>query len=822
MAAGVAMMGVSELMFLFLFAGGMGLPMGTPPEKEDPVMAYVAPEKCLLYTSWAGMAKPDADSANQTEQMLAEPEIREFAIALEKTLALTLAKLNPDTTGEDEQAKKRALMIKLAPTWAKTLITRPTAIFVSKLAPQGATLDIEGGLITQAGDNAALLVDSLFQLLSGEDGEPESVTIKGTKFYKSPGAPDHLPQGFLFGHLKGYLLIGLGKGSLEAMLDRIAAKKTPAWLTTLQEQLPVERRSTTSYANVQKLVAVFAPLGGPEVEKAIQALGLSQITTLESITGMDATGMVGKSLVGIDGQAKGILKLLDGPGLTAADLAHLPTDAMSATAFQLNMEQAIDVADELIHDLLPNQGDWEGMKRTLKDSLGLELKEDLLSALGGTWTLSTASGDGWFTGLIATVSVRDQVKLAVAIEKLMGALRRQEDAPVQFKKLSFANQEIHYLTSNNFPLPFQPSFCITEKRLIVALIPQTIKAALSRKAGEKSLADAPQFSGLQKPAGTVVAATYNDTAKWFEFVYSYVTLFANMFSNPNIFPGGLHDGPEKPAPWFDAAMLPSARSISKHLRPSTTVFRRTPRGLETETHQTHPVANIGATVPVGVALLLPAVQSARTSARRMASANNLKQIGLAMHTFHDVYKAFPAAFNSTADGKPLLSWRVHLLPMLEEQQLYDQFHFDEPWDSEHNKTLIAKMPKVYAAPGGKAGEGKTNYLGVRGKDCTFVPPSADEKGKEHPQGIRMSSILDGTSNTIMVVEASDESAVIWTNPGDLEPDEKDPLKGLIGLRAGGFLALFCDGSVHFLPQKITAKTLRCLFSRNDGEAVEVP
>ena len=95
-----------------------------------------------------------------------------------------------------------------------------------------------------------------------------------------------------------------------------------------------------------------------------------------------------------------------------------------------------------------------------------------------------------------------------------------------------------------------------------------------------------------------------------------------------------------------------------------------------------------------VASLLPAVSAAREAARRAAGSNNLKQIGLAMHNFHESYGGFPAAYSGDKTGKPLLSWRVHILPFVEGEALYRQFKLDEPWDSPHNKKLIARMPAV--------------------------------------------------------------------------------------------------------------------------------
>ncbi|MFP6674634.1 MAG: DUF1559 domain-containing protein, partial [Pirellulaceae bacterium] len=113
------------------------------------------------------------------------------------------------------------------------------------------------------------------------------------------------------------------------------------------------------------------------------------------------------------------------------------------------------------------------------------------------------------------------------------------------------------------------------------------------------------------------------------------------------------------------------------------------------------------------ALLLPAVQSAREAARQQVSLNNMKQIGFAMNVHHDLHGAFPAAGSVDGDSAAGLglSWRVHLLPILDQSALYNQFHLDEPWDSPHNKSLLPMMPELYQSPNMPRGE-VTLYLGV--------------------------------------------------------------------------------------------------------------
>jgi hypothetical protein len=216
--------------------------------------------------------------------------------------------------------------------------------------------------------------------------------------------------------------------------------------------------------------------------------------------------------------------------------------------------------------------------------------------------------------------------------------------------------------------------------------------------------------------------------------------------------------------------------------------------------------------PTVAAALATLVGKARGSADRAKSTNNLKQIALAWHNYHDANKAFPAD-SVGKDGKPHLSWRVHILPYIEQGELYKQFRLDEPWDSEHNKKLIARMPAVYRSPAQKVNGGKTTYLAPRG--------ATGKQGvvKIGVLGVPIKDITDGTSNTILVTETGDGAAVEWTKPADLDVDVKEPHKGLLGHFDGGFPAAFADGSVRFIRGTVTPKTLIALFTRNGGEVV---
>lgn len=208
------------------------------------------------------------------------------------------------------------------------------------------------------------------------------------------------------------------------------------------------------------------------------------------------------------------------------------------------------------------------------------------------------------------------------------------------------------------------------------------------------------------------------------------------------------------------------------------------------------------------------------SAARSRSANSLKQIALAFHNFESAYAFFPAGI-SGPHGEVGLSWRVQVLPYIEQQELYKEFKLDEAWDSAHNRKLIAKMPKLYAPPKGETvAEGLTYYRSFSGPSTLMPPPREKGKAGLALPGTKIAAISDGTSNTFLAAEAADP--VMWTKPDELEYNATKPVPKLGGIFEGGFNAAMCDGAVRFLPSTIDDKTLRALITINNGENVRIP
>jgi hypothetical protein len=205
-----------------------------------------------------------------------------------------------------------------------------------------------------------------------------------------------------------------------------------------------------------------------------------------------------------------------------------------------------------------------------------------------------------------------------------------------------------------------------------------------------------------------------------------------------------------------------------------------------------------------------AVLNARDAANRTTSSNNLKLIMLAVHSYHDAYRELPADVLDKA-GKPILSWRVKLLPFLEQNNLYMKFKLDEPWDSKNNRPLSEILVKVYMSPRVKVkGTGYTVY------QTFFGPGAVFDKGKGK---VRFAAITDGLSNTLFAVETS--KAVPWTKPADI-PFDKDKKVSMDFGKAydNKPLGALLDGSVRYLDlKKIKPETLKNAIMPNDGNVL---
>jgi hypothetical protein len=783
--------------FIFYLLSSLGLPLGVPPLPETQLISRIAPEECLFYMSTSGMAAPDAKSANQTEQLLAEPEVQQRVGEIEK---LIRANFNKSVGPND-------LPPGLSPDevvdLAKMLLTRPMSVYISDVQISPTGTNIRGGMAIKIGDDSEKLRAKLEQLTKTLPQEfVKNREINGEKFLSIQIPPI---GSIVWGFKKNFFVAAMGDGEMESLLKR-AGGKAPAWLAKIRQHLPVERVSTVGYLNVKALVKIFAPMAGPKAAVTLEALGVSNVSNIASVAGLEQSNYVSKILISIDGEPQGLMQFASIKPLSADDLKLIPADANLAFAAKINPLGFYDTYMAMGGKADPQETAFvRGNIETIGSQLGVNISQEILKPFGDNFIFYTnSSGEMGSPNMMIAVQLKDPQQAANTFSKLMPLVKTQIEIaakrspiPIKFDQTSISGKDVYTINVQQPGMPGgQICWCLAEKELVLTTSQQSLQTYLSGPTGIKSLAQSPDVEKLFTSDTGPTTLFYWNIQQTFNQIYPMMPLIAGMMQSKGV--------------KLDLSMLPPQNAIGPHLTPMISSVRRTKLGIEITERTPLPGLGIVQSAPVVTAMLLPAMSASRDAAQLAASINNMKGIMLAMHNYHDAKKRFPPAYKADKDGKPLLSWRVLILPMIEQVELYNQFHLDEPWDSENNKKLIAKMPPEFRSPSSKAGEGKTNYLTVRGENTVFP-------GKE---GVRIADITDGTAYTIAIVEASDEKAVIWTKPDDYDFDSNNPVKGLAALHPSVILAGFADGSVRPLSALLDPDVIKGLFSRNGGEVVQ--
>jgi len=226
------------------------------------------------------------------------------------------------------------------------------------------------------------------------------------------------------------------------------------------------------------------------------------------------------------------------------------------------------------------------------------------------------------------------------------------------------------------------------------------------------------------------------------------------------------------------------------------------------------------------------VEAARAAARVSAATNNVKQIILGLHSFHDTLKGMPPAVIHGPDGEPWHSWRVLILPFIEEAAVYDEYKFDEPWNGPNNSKLLDKMPDVYRDPAYGDDEGHfTHFAAITGEGMAFTAEGTRFDGKDIRSGRRGGRTLsqftneDGSSMTLLIGSVSPEREIPWLKPEDVVVDDAFPgfddqagfaAPHAIGDERFGIFG-FADGSVVSLPSDLEIDVFRKALTFDAGD-----
>jgi Protein of unknown function (DUF1559) len=579
----------------------------------------------------------------------------------------------------------------------------------------------------------------------------------------------------------------------------------------LEKQAAVKRTSTIRYLNVKMLIGSFTPMipsDGFDVPGFLEAAGVANLDSIGGIAGFSTKGMVDRTFANFKDTPKGLFELFAGKPLSADDLKPIPGKTGFAIALRLDPMQVYKKLLDLAERMDPKG--TQQFKQTATgtaQAFGFRLEEDVVGSFGDVWTLhgSVTGGADQLAELVLTVTVKNKETLTKIQKTALQMLGLQAGSlPFNITEVKIEETPAWQLVPDRTGAP-SPAWAIAGGRLVIAGSLDTLKTQLAQGNESGGLGELPAVVSRLKTEPVML--TYQDTKTMVEqWLIQLRTL--GPLTNPALAQLGIK---------IEMPQLPDFKVIAPHLLPRTSTLRISKQAVISEAFETVPlVGNSLSAIPaagLSMAILAPAIQATRQTAGGNQSMNQIKQISLAMLNEQAARTRFPPAAICDKDGKPLLSWRVKLLPYLGEPDLYNQFHLDEPWDSENNKPLAAQMPAAYLnARVGDLG-GKTVYLVPTGEEMIFC----DTKGTSLRQ------ITDGTSKTILIVEVDAEHAVPWTKPDDLAIDEEKPAAALARMPGNGtFLVGFADGSVQSLPGGIEPATLWAMFTRAGGEVVARP
>ena len=581
------------------------------------------------------------------------------------------------------------------------------------------------------------------------------------------------------------------------------------------------------------------PLLPPEAAK----LGMDGLKAIEFQWGFQADALKTVARLVAPAPRRGFLKLLDQPTFDVRSLPPLPPGLTGFNVLSVDPLKTYDQLTAVVRVGSPDKGqDFEAFEKTVRDRLGLDLRADVLKVLGPQLTVYMLPVEAppariqdpramdprvaalfAYGGLVVSVQASDEAAVGAKLDGIVKVVNQAvaEQAkrlpkPPQFVRKDGPSVQYEMDLSEVGPTgllgaAFSPTIALAHGQLIIAA---------SRDAARKAVAVAGAGpDGRWKPTGAFIPLaehlprgmmmlSVSDIRETMPDVIQNLPLVVPAI-NAQIAQAARAGKNPAFAIKIDPAKVPSADELRRLLFPASSVLAADDQGIFYVQRESLPSVSSPTTAGLGVALLLPAVQAAREAARRAQCVNNLKYIGLAFHNHHSVTGAFPSNIVDK-DGRPLLSWRVAILPFIEQVALYNEFKLDEPWDSPHNKPLMSRMPTIYYCPSDPRPDPTlTKYLGFEG------PGALLEKGRK----VEIADVTDGTSNTVAVVEA-DEVAP-WTKPADLpfNPEGPPSLYGAGSSHPGGFNALFADGSVRFIKKTINALTLKALITRAGGEVI---
>jgi prepilin-type processing-associated H-X9-DG protein len=679
-----------------------------------------------------------------------------------------------------------------------------------------------------------------------------------------------------------HLVIAFGTGAVDTALST-AAGKAPSlesspvykkyrakanfdvalttWIDLAQVRkvfggMPVGNEVASGGQETQKVVdgkvvdgkAVGGAPGGKAatVNDVLKSLGLDRIGPVAMRVGFKDKALWTETTIDAPGPRTGLLAWSEKP-ITLADLPPLPAGTDGFYASRVNWSSVGQGLVRIWGDMSKlfdseQAPPFEVQFEREQQKLGIDLQKELFEPLGDVLVVYGDTRQGVMgLGSGLAISVKDAKTLRTTFDKLTGIIAQSAGPGMQIQTAKRSGRTVSIMALPDFPI-MTPSWAIDDKWLVIGLAPQTVDVFLRRVDGKlDSWVPTPEVkAALAELPAKYTSLTYSDPRDGYCTALSagpMLMSWASMMMGP----GMMRPGMQAISP-FSPIDFPPGEVFTQPLFPNLSVGTQTDKEFRWVSRTSLPAipflggAGIGSassSAPILAALLLPAVQQAREAARRTQSKNNLKQIGLALHNYHDVHNQFPAATHEVENLKPeeRLSWQAEILPYIEQAPIYNQLTFEKGWEDEANLSHLKHRIPVYLSPAltidanGKVGH--THYVGIAGLGEDGPLLDVADKGAGifgYNRGCRIPHITDGTSNTMMVSEASKDFGG-WGVGGKstVRALTKQPyINGPDGLGSpfrGGMHVLFADGSVRFISENIAPEILEALTTIAGGEVI---
>ena len=532
--------------------------------------------------------------------------------------------------------------------------------------------------------------------------------------------------------------------------------------------------------------------------------------------------------------------------LALSELPPLPKDAKDLTAGAFDLSKAlgagIPLLEQFFRDFDPEAA--EEMQQDLASAsnfLGADLKT-AFAGFGDVWCGLYDTAPLPVPGVVApaaAISLRDRAAADKLLQRLLQLAQPAFEANGgSIQKTTRDGNDFYslQLPADTIPIgmPLVPTLLLTQKWFVASLTPAAAQTFTQREAGKMA---------AWKPAPLVEEAIGELPTSWSAITISDPAPF--YAGTLQVAPAALMALQSQGLPIFDGPVelpfaiedLPSPEMVTEHLFPNVTVTTLTPDGHTSTNRQSvpsTPVGNVNATftLPVAIALMLPAVQQAREAARRTQSKNNLKMLALAAHFHNDVHNHFPTGTVANPKLKPeqRLSWAWSLLPYLEQESLQKATDKNQSWDANANSILSQTVVPGFQNPsqtGLRRTASSGDYVGIAGvgANAAMLPLTDPKVGMfGYDRKLSFRDITDGSSNTLMFGDSTTPNLSMFAGgPETIRGFSQSPyLNGPDGIgspHSGGVQFAFADGTVRFISVDVDEKILEALATIRGGEVV---